>query len=551
MDNKKHNFSPHPSPLIKFGQINVNGLCSPVRQQHLLNFFLHSSFGALSVNDTRLSPSNTKFIFKNEYSQHHFRSYWACSSSSRPHDDVGILLRNPLHKHVQIIDPWKGRLLKLDLFFHQTKISIISIYYPPSGSIHQSICNDLIAKLLSWLDYARTNNYFVIILGDFNIDEVAHSHYSSNHFKLLRLLSSRVFTDHQATFFHDNGSSRLDYIWSSPGFPAPGLFSQVITCPNLLDRPFTDHKVLTTVFDFSSCLAILAKSRLKQKKEMRTIFSYASTSVEQWNNFTTEVDDSLGVYLDKQYHPNIDFSSLSLDLPSYSTTPVSVFKSFLRSQKNLVSAFLSTKFAQHLSDSVEYYTALRDEHFSNSLGTFIDSALSVEKRSIVLDRVLVVLDSTPTLLTDPSDIKQAAITHFQSIISPPLDYIWSSPGFPAPGLFSQVVACPNLLDRSFTDHKVLITIFDFSSCLAILARSRLKQKKEMRTIFTYTFTLVEQWINFAIEVDDSLGVYLDKQYHSGFDFSSLSLDHMWHALKAAILSAAVETLPFQKVSNTH
>ncbi|GET55319.1 RNA-directed DNA polymerase from mobile element jockey-like [Rhizophagus irregularis DAOM 181602=DAOM 197198] len=505
IDNNKHSFSPHPSPLIKFGQLNVNGLCSPVRQQHLLNFFLHSSFGALSINDTRLSPSNAKFIFKNEHSLHHFKSYWACSSSSsRPHDGVGILLRNPLHKHVQTIDPWNGRLLKLDLFFHQTKISIISIYYPPSGSVHQSICNDLIAKLLSWLDYARANNYFVVILGDFNADVIAHSNYSPNHFKLLRLLSSRFFTDHQAhsstngpdpTFFHDNGSLRLDYIWSSPGFPAPGLFSQVVTCPGLLDRPFTDHKVLTTVFDFSSCLAILAKSRLKQKKELRTIFSYASTSVEQWNNFTTEVDDSLGVYLDRQYHPNFDFSSLSLDrmwhalkaaiisaaiktlpfqkfldrflyrlttrrsnrptqiaqmtaalpshlenlasllpdysVPTYSTTPASVFKSFLRSQKNLVSAFLFTKFAQHLTDSVEYYTALRDEHFSNSLGTFIDSALSVEKRSIVLDRVLVVLDSTPTLLTDPSDIKHAAVSHFQSIVSPPLTRYSSIISFPA------------------------------------------------------------------------------------------------------------------------
>ncbi|PKC52597.1 hypothetical protein RhiirA1_481154, partial [Rhizophagus irregularis] len=287
--------------------------------------------------------------------------------------------------------------------------------------------------------------YFVIILGDFNIDEVAYSNYPPNHFKLLRLLFSWFFTDHQAhssidgpdpTFLHDNGSSRLDYIWSSPGFPAPGLFSQVVACPDLLNHPFTDHKVLTTIFDFSFCLAILAKSRLKQKKEMRTIFSYTSITVEQWTNFTTEVDDSLGVYLDRQYSSRCDFSSLSLDrmwhalkaailsaaietlpfqkvsntyrhlyspeltkliainkfldrflyrlttrrsnrpiqisqmttalpahlanlasllpdysVPTYSTTPISEFKSFLRSQKNLVSAFLSTKFAQHLTDS--------------------------------------------------------------------------------------------------------------------------------------------------------------------------------------------------------
>ncbi|EXX58587.1 Tbingi protein [Rhizophagus irregularis DAOM 181602=DAOM 197198] len=118
-------------------------------------------------------------------------------------------------------------------------------------------------------------------------------------------------------------------------------------------------------------------------------------------------------------------------VPTYSPTPVSEFKLFLRSQKNLVSAFLSTKFAQHLTDSVEYYTALCDEYFLNSLGTFIDSALSVEKCSIVLDRVLVVLDSTPTLLMDPSDIKQAAITHFQSIVSPPLVRYSSIASFPA------------------------------------------------------------------------------------------------------------------------
>ncbi|PKK75746.1 hypothetical protein RhiirC2_707879, partial [Rhizophagus irregularis] len=226
------------------------------------------------------------------------------------------------------------------------------------------------------------------------------------------------FTDHYAysssldgpasTFFHANGSSRLDYIWSSPGFPAPGLFSQVVTCPYLLDRPFTDHKVLITVFDFSTCLAILAKSRLKQKKEMRTVFSYTSTSNDQWMNFTNEVDDSLGGYLNKQNITRSDFLSLSLDL----------------------SGFLSTKFAQHLTDSVEYYTALRDEHFSDSLGTFIDSALLVEKRSIVFDRVLVVLDSTPTLLTDPSDIKQAAVAHFQTVVSPPLVHYHSIASFP-------------------------------------------------------------------------------------------------------------------------
>ncbi|GET62832.1 RNA-directed DNA polymerase from mobile element jockey-like [Rhizophagus irregularis DAOM 181602=DAOM 197198] len=516
-----------PSPLINFGQINVNGLCSPVRQLHLLNYFLHSSFGVLSLNDTRLTSSGAKFIYQNEHSLHNFKSYWAPSpSNSRPHDGVSLLLRHPLHKHVQKIDPWNGRLLKLDLFFHQTKISIISVYIPPYHSIHYKERDAIFAQLNLWLDKARSNNYHVVILGDFNADENSHSHLPQHHLKILRSLSSRYFTDHQShisstsgpspTFYHPNGFSKLDYIWSSPGFPAPGLFSQVETCPKLNDNQFTDHRVLITAFDFSSCFATLSKARLKQKSEQRTIFLYKNLNEDIWDTFSNEVNSRLELYL-TTHHPSISsLSALSLDklwhalkrsilggaidslpfqhvsnthhhkyppeltmliainkfldrllfklttsrpsrpaqisqlinslptqlillksllsdytIPSYSITPLPTFVKFLRSQKALVSAYLSTQFHQHRVDSIEYYTALRDEHFSTSPGSFISSALSVEHRSIVLDRVLVVIDSKPTLLTDSSVIKQAAIKHFQSVVTPPLVQYSSTDLFPS------------------------------------------------------------------------------------------------------------------------
>ncbi|GBC18419.1 hypothetical protein GLOIN_2v1785090 [Rhizophagus irregularis DAOM 181602=DAOM 197198] len=478
---------PFSSPLINFGQVNVNGLCSPVRQLHLLNYFLHSSFGVLSLNDTRLTSSRAKSIYQNEHSQYNFKSYWAPSpSNSRPHDGVGLLLRHPLHKHVQKIDPWKGRLLKLDLFFHQTKISIISVYIPPYHSIHYKERDAILVQLNLWLDKARSNNYHVVILGDFNADEISHSHLPQHHLKILRSLSSRYFTDHQShissisgpspTFYHQNGSSRLDYI--------------------------------------CSCFAILSKARLKQKSEQRTIFLYKNLKDDTWDKFSNEVNSRLELYL-TTHHPSVSsLSALSLDklwhalkrsilsgaidslpfqhvsnthhhkyppeltmliavnkfldrllfklttsrpdrpaqilqminslptqlillkslltdytIPSYSTTPLPTFVKFLRSQKALVSAYLSTQFHQHRVDSIEYYTALRDEHFSTSPGSFISSALSVEHRSIVLDRVLVVIDSKPTLLTDPSDIKQAAIKHFQSVVTPPLVQYSSTDSF--------------------------------------------------------------------------------------------------------------------------
>ncbi|GBC32916.2 hypothetical protein GLOIN_2v1782587 [Rhizophagus irregularis DAOM 181602=DAOM 197198] len=347
-------------------------------------------------------------------------SYWAPSpSNSRPHDGVGLLLRHPLHKHVQKIDPWKGRLLKLDLFFHQTKISIISVYIPPYHSIHYKECDAIVAQLNLWLDKTRSNNYHVVILGPSPI------------------------------FYHQNSSSRLDYIWSSPGFPAPGLFSHVESCPKLNDNQFTDHRVLITAFDFNSCFATLAKARLKQKSEQRTIFLYKNIKEDSWMTFSNEVNSRLELYLATHYPSISSLSALSLDklwhalkrsilgsaidslpfqhvsnthhhkyppeltmliainkfldrllfklttsrpsrpvqisqminslptqlillkslltdytIPSYSTTPLPTFVKFLRSQKALVSAYLSTQFHQHRVDSIEYYTALRDEHFS-------------------------------------------------------------------------------------------------------------------------------------------------------------------------------------------
>ncbi|PKB95949.1 hypothetical protein RhiirA5_435734 [Rhizophagus irregularis] len=310
-------------------------------------------------------------------------------------------------------------------------ISIISLYNPPSGSIHYNISADLIAKLTTWLDFTP--------------------HFS---------LSSNP----DNTYFYDSGTSRLDYIWSSPRFPAPDLFSHVVTCPDLSDCPFTDHHTLITVLDFSTCLAILAKSRLKQKKEGRVVFTYNSTTETHWTAFSSDVSsrlqldlnisdpytefDFFRLFLDKLWHtlkciilgtaiehlpkknvsntyhhsypPDLtklisinkfldkllfrlttsrpsrptQLSQMMLALPrhlqnltnllpdyvipTYTTTPLSTFKSFLRSQKSLVSAFLSIRFAQHASDSIEYYTALRDDYFLSSLGTFINSAQRVQ-----------------------------------------------------------------------------------------------------------------------------------------------------------------------------
>ncbi|GBC13878.1 hypothetical protein GLOIN_2v1770668 [Rhizophagus irregularis DAOM 181602=DAOM 197198] len=298
-----------------------------------------------------------------------------------------------------------------DLYLpHDDHENYSHVYIPPYHSIHYKERDAIFAQLNLWLDKARSNNYHVVILGDFNADKLSHSHLPQHHLKILRSLSSRYFTDHQSyissilgpspTFYHLNGSSRFDYIWLSPGFPAPGLFSQVESCPMLNDHQFTDH-----------CGAIDS-------------LPFQHVSNTHYHKYPPELTMLIAInkFLDRLLF------KLTTSRPSR-PAQISQMTNSLPTQLILLKSLL-TDYTIPSYNSIEYYTALRDEHFSTSLGSFIYSALSVKHRSIVLDRVLVVIDSKPTLLTDPSDIKQAAIKHFQSVVTSLLVQYSSTDLFP-------------------------------------------------------------------------------------------------------------------------
>ncbi|PKC50065.1 hypothetical protein RhiirA1_487508, partial [Rhizophagus irregularis] len=85
----------------------------------------------------------------------------------------------------------------------------------------------------------------------------------------------------------------------------------------------------------------------------------------------------------------------------------------------------------------------------------------------------------------------------------------------------------------------------------VLTKARLKQKSEQRTIFLYKNLKEDIWDKFSNEVNSRLGLYLATHHPSISSLSALSLDKLWHALKRSILGSAIDSLPFQHVSNTH
>ncbi|GET50337.1 RNA-directed DNA polymerase from mobile element jockey-like [Rhizophagus irregularis DAOM 181602=DAOM 197198] len=70
--------------------------------------------------------------------------------------------------------------------------------------------------------------------------------------------------------------------------------------------------------------------------------------------------------------------------------------------------FQDSSICAHLDD--------RNNNFETDLSSFIDSALSRTRRHITLDRVFIDHPTQPRLLTDPKDVDDAIVNHFQNFV---------------------------------------------------------------------------------------------------------------------------------------
>ncbi|PKY54937.1 hypothetical protein RhiirA4_427137 [Rhizophagus irregularis] len=110
-----------------------------------------------------------------------------------------------------------------------------------------------------------------------------------------------------------------------------------------------------------------------------------------------------------------EFISSNLPFKTY----LNNFKGLLRPVQRLISAKLKLEFNNYKNNAMKSAIAERNANFYEDKGKFICSSLNREKRSIVLDRVLVTnIPGNPQLLIAPDDIHAAAVKHFQNVVGP-------------------------------------------------------------------------------------------------------------------------------------
>ncbi|EXX64230.1 hypothetical protein RirG_144820 [Rhizophagus irregularis DAOM 197198w] len=96
---------------------------------------------------------------------------------------------------------------------------------------------------------------------------------------------------------------------------------------------------------------------------------------------------------------------------------------FLKTISNALHGLLLLNKKDFQDSSIRAKLDDRDNNFKTDISSFIDSALSRTQRRITLDRIFIDHPTQPKLLTDPHDIDDAVINHFQNSVpiksSPP------------------------------------------------------------------------------------------------------------------------------------
>ncbi|CAB4437137.1 unnamed protein product [Rhizophagus irregularis] len=201
---------------------------------------------------------------------------------------------------------FKDRLISLLLQLPgRQDLLIIGAYIPPSSGINNKLIAECHSTLISWITSAHANGTHILLGGDLNanfdnfVKNISNDDIRSPLHSLFRFLYTHQFDDLCAldpstslplpTFaFTSSGQlSRLDYLWTSPDFPATHLWSYV---SDTLDTFNSDHMLLIGFFDFLTIRDMRAPSYLKQRSRYRMVYNFHAALPDQKELFTSKVD---------------------------------------------------------------------------------------------------------------------------------------------------------------------------------------------------------------------------------------------------------------------
>ncbi|GET67344.1 RNA-directed DNA polymerase from mobile element jockey-like [Rhizophagus irregularis DAOM 181602=DAOM 197198] len=264
-------------------------------------------------------------------------------------------------------------------------------------------------------------------------------------------------SDSLGTFHRDDQVTRIDYVWSCPMLKGFALTSYIFDAQ---DTCSSDHNPIITYFDdsllqwesFSTCTDSLCNVspstfstwHINQQCEYlhSRIVKAANASlpsVTVGNQFTPTMPKDLEAltqhyrFLSRLLHsirllrkyPSTYYNRYERTWSAHFIRLQKILHLYKKSISNTLHGFLLLKEKDFQDSSIRAKLDDRDNNFETDISSFINSALSRTRRRITLDRVFIDHPTQPKLLTDPHDIDNAVINHFQNSVpiksTPPIN----------------------------------------------------------------------------------------------------------------------------------
>ncbi|GBC13361.2 RNA-directed DNA polymerase from mobile element jockey-like [Rhizophagus irregularis DAOM 181602=DAOM 197198] len=192
------------------------------------------------------------------------------------------------------------------------------------------------------------------------------------------------------------------------------------------DTCSSDHNPIITYFDDSLLVASIKVARAKQlQRQTRRIFKFDSVTAQQWESFSTCTDSLCNVSSFHLFQHGTSINNVNIYIP-----PSSAFDTFIAK----ISFHIYNRYERTWSvisfDFKRFF--LYKKSISNTLHGFLllkekdfqDSSIQLDAVSLWIVSLLITL-RIPNFLTDPLDIDNAVINHFQNSVpiksTPPIN----------------------------------------------------------------------------------------------------------------------------------
>src|SRR4051794_6758450 len=156
------------SKKLSFATHNIRSLNDPSKQNILFSLYDTHHYDIITLQETNFNHDNTLFFNKSFPT---YQTFFSKNCNSQPNGfGVSLSFSSQLAKHIFHHDSKFDRVIHVKLqFSDKQKLLVINVYVPP-GKAKNNITNQVLSYVTHLLDVALKDNYYVILLGDFNID---------------------------------------------------------------------------------------------------------------------------------------------------------------------------------------------------------------------------------------------------------------------------------------------------------------------------------------------------------------------------------------------